>query len=103
MKVRYYDIGLNLFCKQFQEPEQVIADAKDSGVCCILTGTDPKENRRINDFVKTHEVFGVLLHNPSSQTPPGLRRATAPVSFLPQALKYNSTCLMHLLAATNRK
>ncbi len=58
MKVRYYDIGLNLFCKQFQEPEQVIADAKDSGVCCILTGTDPKENRRINDFVKTHEVFG---------------------------------------------
>ena len=43
MKVRYYDIVLNLFCKQFQEPEQVIADAKDSGVCCILTGTDPKD------------------------------------------------------------
>lgn len=64
MKVRYYDIGLNLFCKQFQEPEQVIADAKDSGVCCILTGTDPKENRRINDFVKTHEVFGTAGIHP---------------------------------------
>ncbi len=64
MKVRYYDIGLNLFCKQFQEPKQVIADAKDSGVCCILTGTDPKENRRINDFVKTHEVFGTAGIHP---------------------------------------
>lgn len=64
MKVRYYDIGLNLFCKQFQEPKQVIADAKDSGVCCILTGADPKENRRINDFVKTHEVFGTAGIHP---------------------------------------
>lgn len=42
----------------------MIADAKDSGVCCILTGTDPKENRRINDFVKTHEVFGTAGIHP---------------------------------------
>lgn len=42
---KYYDIGVNLFCKQFPNPEQIINDAIQSGVTCILTGTDPKENR----------------------------------------------------------
>ena len=46
--MKYYDIGLNLFCRQFPDPEKVIADAINNGVCCILTGTDTKENRKIN-------------------------------------------------------
>ncbi len=56
--IQYYDIGVNLFCKQFPEPEQIIREAQEQGVCCILTGTDTRENRKINDFVKTHPVFG---------------------------------------------
>lgn len=27
MQVKYYDIGLNLFCKQFPEPEKIICEA----------------------------------------------------------------------------
>lgn len=38
--VKYYDIGLNLFCKQFPDPEKIIRDAEENEVCCILTGTD---------------------------------------------------------------
>lgn len=64
MQVKYYDIGLNLFCKQFPEPENIIQEAEDNGVCCILTGTDAKENRKINDFVKTHNAFGTAGIHP---------------------------------------
>ena len=61
--VKYYDIGLNLFCKQFPDPEKVIKEAGDNIVCCILTGTDTKENKKINDFVKNHDAFGTAgLH-----------------------------------------
>ena len=62
--VKYYDIGLNLFCKQFPEPEKIIGEAEDNGVCCILTGTDIKESRKINDFVKAHDVFGTAGIHP---------------------------------------
>ena len=62
--VKYYDIGLNLFCKQFPEPEKIIKDAEDNKVCCILTGTDIKESKRINDFVKSHNVFGTAGIHP---------------------------------------
>ena len=27
---KYYDIGLNLFCKQFPEPEKIIEEAKEN-------------------------------------------------------------------------
>lgn len=64
MQVKYYDIGVNLFCKQFPEPEKIISDAMDAGICCILTGTDRKENQKINDFVKTREVFGTVGIHP---------------------------------------
>jgi len=50
--IKYYDIGLNLFCKQFRDSERIIQEAEESGVCCILTGTDPKENKKITEFVK---------------------------------------------------
>ena len=64
MQVKYYDIGLNLFCKQFPEPEKVIEEAQDNGVCCILTGTDPKENQKIDGFVKTHDAYGTAGIHP---------------------------------------
>lgn len=64
MQVKYYDIGLNLFCKQFPEPENVIEEAQDNGVCCILTGTDPKENQKIDRFVKTHDAYGTAGIHP---------------------------------------
>lgn len=64
MQVKYYDIGLNLFCKQFPEPEKVIKEAQDNGVCCILTGTDPKENQKIDRFVKTHDAYGTAGIHP---------------------------------------
>lgn len=64
MNMKYYDIGLNLFCKQFPEPEIVIREAEENGVCCILTGTDMKENKRIYDFTKTHHVYGTAGIHP---------------------------------------
>lgn len=64
MNVKYYDIGLNLFCRQFPDPEKIIRDAADAGVSCILTGTDMKENRRIDTFVKEHDAFGTAGIHP---------------------------------------
>lgn len=64
MQVKCYDIGLNLFCKQFPEPEKIIQDAQSEGVCCILTGTDIKENKKINDFVKGHDAYGTAGIHP---------------------------------------
>ena len=48
--LKYYDIGLNLFCKQFPDPEKIIRDAEENEVCCILTGTDTKENKKIKKW-----------------------------------------------------
>lgn len=64
MRINYYDIGLNLFCKQFPDPEKIIRKAGDNGVCCVLTGTDPEENRQIDLFVKNHDVFGTAGIHP---------------------------------------
>lgn len=64
MNIKYYDIGLNLFCRQFPDPERVIQKAASAGVNCILTGTDMKENQRIDTFVKTHEVYGTAGIHP---------------------------------------
>ncbi|MCI8373399.1 MAG: TatD family hydrolase [Lachnospiraceae bacterium] len=64
MQITYYDIGLNLFCRQFPDPEKIIHEAQQHGVCCILTGTEPKENQKINTFVKTHPVYGTAGIHP---------------------------------------
>ena len=66
MKIKYYDIGVNLFCRQFRDPEKIIIDSAKEGVACILTGTDMKENRLVNEFVSTHEAYataGIHPHN----------------------------------------
>lgn len=62
--IKYYDIGLNLFCRQFPEPEKIIANAAAAGVCCILTGTDRRENQQIDEFVRTHDAFGTAGIHP---------------------------------------
>ncbi len=64
MQIKYYDIGLNLFCRQFPDPEKIIRDAKECGVACILTGTDRKENEKINAFVQTHTAYGTAGIHP---------------------------------------
>ncbi len=64
MNTKYYDIGLNLFCRQFPDPEIVISEAAKEDVCCILTGTDMKENLRIDEFTKTHDVYGTVGIHP---------------------------------------
>lgn len=64
MQIKYYDIGLNLFCRQFPNPEKIIQDAAAHGVTCILTGTDPKENQKIDQFVKTHDCYGTAGIHP---------------------------------------
>lgn len=64
MKTKYYDIGLNLFCRQFPDPEKIIQNAAGSGVSCILTGTDRKENRQIDAFTRRHGVYGTAGIHP---------------------------------------
>ncbi len=63
-EIQYYDIGVNLFCKQFPNPEMIIENAAAAGVCCILTGTDRRENGQIDAFVRTHPVFGTAGIHP---------------------------------------
>ncbi len=64
--IKYYDIGLNLFCRQFPDPEKIIADAADEGVFCILTGTDPRENVMVDRFSRSHDVYGTAGIHPHS-------------------------------------
>ncbi|MCI8865628.1 MAG: TatD family hydrolase [Lachnospiraceae bacterium] len=62
--ITYYDIGLNLFCKQFPDPEAVLDKAAGAGVCCILTGTDRRENQQIDGFVRIHDAYGTAGIHP---------------------------------------
>ena len=64
MRIDYYDIGVNLFCRQFPDPEKTIADAAKANVACILTGTDQKENQKIHAFTKNHAVYGTAGIHP---------------------------------------
>lgn len=63
-QTKYYDIGLNLFCRQFKDPEHIIAAAEEEGVTCILTGTDRKENVLIDKFVRNHNAYGTAGIHP---------------------------------------
>ena len=68
--IKYYDIGLNLFCRQFREPEIIIKDAQSNGIRCILTGTDMKENqiRCLEKHIVLAEKLGkpLFLHERSA-------------------------------------
>ena len=66
-EIRYYDIGLNLFCAQFKHPDKVLERAAEQGVACILTGSDPKENRNIHRYLQEHPeriVYGTAGMHP---------------------------------------
>jgi len=62
--IKYYDIGLNLFCKQYNEPEKILQDALEDEICCILTGSDMKSSERIHAFVKDHDCYGTCGIHP---------------------------------------
>ena len=62
--IQYYDIGLNLFCRQFRDPERIIADAEAAGVRCILTGSDMKSSEQVHAFVKNHPCTGTCGIHP---------------------------------------
>lgn len=64
--IRYYDIGLNLFTKSFPEPEKIIREAKEAGICPILTGSEARENELVHEFVKNHDVYGTAGIHPHS-------------------------------------
>ena len=64
MEIKYYDIGLNLFTRSFPKPEKIISDAEEAGIKCILTGSEYEENELVNDFVKTHDVYGTAGIHP---------------------------------------
>ena len=61
---KYIDIGLNLFCRQFRDPDRIIKDAAEAGVSCILTGSDIKGNEAIHIYVQTHDCFGTCGIHP---------------------------------------
>ena len=62
--IQYIDIGLNLFCKQFRDPEKIINDAAAEGVSCILTGSDMRSSESVNTFVKDHDCHGTCGIHP---------------------------------------
>ena len=62
--MKYYDIGVNLFCRQFSRPEKVLNDSLSAGVACILTGSDMRENEKIHYFVQNHEAWGTAGIHP---------------------------------------
>lgn len=62
---QFYDIGLNLFCKQFRDPEKILRNAELSGVGCIITGSDMKSSRRTAEFVRNRsDVWGTAGIHP---------------------------------------
>ena len=63
--MRYIDIGVNLFCRQFPDPLKILQDAREADTLCILTGSDAEENRMIADFVTSHpRVYGTAGIHP---------------------------------------
>ena len=44
--------------------EKMKGVARENEVCCILTGTNTKENKKINDFVNNHNAFGTAGIHP---------------------------------------
>ena len=61
---KYYDIGVNLFCSQFRDPEKVLREAAEAEVSCILTGSDMEENENIVSFLKDHDCYGTAGIHP---------------------------------------
>lgn len=67
MEVKYYDIGVNLFNKQYSNPEAITEQAAKENVVCILTGTGMAVNKKVDSFTKDHittyGTAGIHPHN----------------------------------------
>ena len=65
--MKYYDIGLNLFCRQFPDPDGIMRDAAAAEVSCILTGSDARENALVDAYTRAHPgvwgTAGIHPHN----------------------------------------
>lgn len=61
-----YDIGVNLFCRQYKNPDSIVEVAEKENITCILTGTDMKENRKIISFIdkNKYNVYGTCGIHP---------------------------------------
>lgn len=70
MDIKYYDIGVNLFNKQYKNPEEIIDNAAQNKVVCILTGTSMVTNQKVINFITSHEsvygTIGIHPHNADS-------------------------------------
>lgn len=65
MKISYYDIGVNAFCRQFKDPAALIKNSLDRGVSCILTGTGMETNKKVSAFTLGQEqVYGTVGIHP---------------------------------------
>lgn len=62
--VKYIDIGVNLFCSQFKNPERILNEAMKEETACILTGSDMEENEKVSLFVHRHECYGTAGIHP---------------------------------------
>lgn len=62
--IRYYDIGLNLFCKQFRNSDKIINEASAEGVYCILTGSSMNSSEQVNRYVQNHDCVGTCGIHP---------------------------------------
>ena len=85
--IKYYDIGLNLFCAQFKHPDTILQRATEAGVACILTGSDLKEDRRVDEYLKAHPevtvygTAGLHPHNADDFREEDLQEILAPEKY----------------------
>ena len=59
-----YDIGANLFSKQFKEPEKILEDAAKEDIRCIVTCCSKRDNKQIVEFIKNHDCYGTMGIHP---------------------------------------
>lgn len=62
--MKYYDIGVNLFCRQFSNPEKILEHAKQSDVACILTGSTMQDSQKVHAFIQSHDAWGTAGIHP---------------------------------------
>ena len=86
--IQYYDIGLNLFCRQFPDPERILEMAREQRIACILTGSDRQEIEKIHEFLPSHPgtygTAGIHPHNASDATPEDFDRILEVLATNPQ-------------------
>ena len=69
--MRYIDIGLNLFCDAFKDPDRILSDAREQEVACILTGSDAADNEKVYRYTLSHDVWGTAGIHPHNASRAG--------------------------------